>query len=584
MRRIAEKTGRTFIVAVFLVVLLLAGASRVSAAGQTLNETMNITGAGQSLSKTFDKATYTGNICNLTIRNASAQRLKLNISMYVYRATVSTAGNSILDAFAWGESSMRNSVSDYVILEANASATMKIEFRRGNDYTGECWIKIMSEQAAVGENGGKSFYQPQAMTLDGTESGILLPYASSQANARYFSITTVNRRYLNLEVLSESTAKTVRVWMYKKSDTSMLEPLICVVSRGTAQRGQIFLEPGAYVLKAAFTDASKGVSSYTLKLGGRDYIPATGVVIKCSAGNPSVDAGITRSAKTFTFAVSTVPANSDDKLSDIITGGNLGSSMVSVSGSLYGSNSGSFSVTYSARADEYQAGYNVFSVKSTNGIISNEIEVWANPDKPKIGSYIISYDRVHFYPGGFQTQYSAKNPVRVYVKSGNRWSLKATVTNTKGYSIKKLKANKKYQFKFAGVIKRTDGSWIEGPAVYKTLKTGKKTKASVKSVKVSNVKVTSKYKWEKNGVGWEWKKYYTTTFRVTVTLKKKLPGALGLSIAGKQIKGKGTKFTCTISLPGNRRRSNCSVMIKPYYQKGTAGAYGPAVKKKIRIR
>ena len=84
--------------------------------------------------------------------------------------------------------------------------------------------------------------------------------------------------------------------------------------------------------------------------------------------------------------------------------------------------------------------------------------------------------------------------------------------------------------------------------------------------------------------GWYLKKDYYTTFKVTVTLKKKLPGALGLDILGMRVKGKGTKFTTSVTLAGSQKGKNYNIPISAYYQKDAPGAYGPSVKKRVRLK
>ena len=92
---------------------------------------------------------------------------------------------------------------------------------------------------------------------------------------------------------------------------------------------------------------------------------------------------------------------------------------------------------------------------------------------------------------------SASQPVKVYMKSGKKWVLKATVKNGRPFQIKKLKPNTKYQFKFVSACKGPDGSLINGSSTVKTYRTGRKVKPAIRSISVSNVKVTYNSRFEK---------------------------------------------------------------------------------------
>ena len=97
---------------------------------------------------------------------------------------------------------------------------------------------------------------------------------------------------------------------------------------------------------------------------------------------------------------------------------------------------------------------------------------------------------------------------------------------------KGMKPKKKYTFKFYGKLKvdnpaldAPDGITVEGnPAVFKNVEMGPAVKPVIKSIKVSNVKVTKYFNYS------EWRYKYKTKFTVTVTLGKKPKGAKGIQL------------------------------------------------------
>ena len=122
-----------------------------------------------------------------------------------------------------------------------------------------------------------------------------------------------------------------------------------------------------------------------------------------------------------------------------------------------------------------------------------------------------------------------------------------------------------------------------------TLKTGKSTKPSIKSVtvkatKVKKVKLIQHAHWDISG---KWIPYkesytYTTTYKVTVKLKKK-PGTAGICIGTKKCKGNKTKYTATFTDTGKLKGKKVKVQICTYNDAST-GAYGPAVSKKVKMK
>lgn len=205
------------------------------------------------------------------------------------------------------------------------------------------------------------------------------------------------------------------------------------------------------------------------------------------------------------------------------------------------------------------------------------------PEKPKGLVYETYYDKVFFKEVKGET-YSALKVLRIYVKSGDKWVLKASRTDNKFFRITNLKANTAYKFKFVIATKRYDGTWMEGIPLYKTIKTGCKQKPEVKSIRVSEVRIRTEGRWEWENHSLVYRTYYYTDYRVTVQLKKKLPGTLGIFINDHKVKGTGTTFTTKLTNVGKKIGTTYSVVLKSYSMKGSTIGYGPLVVKKFVIR
>ncbi|SNU08629.1 hypothetical protein SAMN06297422_11963 [Lachnospiraceae bacterium] len=143
--------------------------------------------------------------------------------------------------------------------------------------------------------------------------------------------------------------------------------------------------------------------------------------------------------------------------------------------------------------------------------------------------------------------------VTIYLKNGSKWVKKISTTpGGKGGTIKKLKANKKYEVKLVMTKELTNGKTVKTESVFK-VKTGPKQKPVIKSAKISNVRKTKRWidgYW--SGNVWHRGHYVTiTSYTVTITLKSKLKGCKGISCMGVKVKGKGKvfKFTTTGNPP-----------------------------------
>lgn len=181
------------------------------------------------------------------------------------------------------------------------------------------------------------------------------------------------------------------------------------------------------------------------------------------------------------------------------------------------------------------------------------------------------------------------------------WKTIKTVTITSGISkitVTGLKAKTTYTMRVVGQVSAKNGyKALVGSGKSYTFKTGLPTKPSVKSVKVSKVRVKKVPKtyhsghWAGSGSSSTWIPgyytggYVTTSFRVTITLRKAAKGSKGLSVNGVFMKGTGRKFTGTLSFKGKssvkgKRKgiTICSAMSKSY------GGFSPSVTKKVRIK
>ena len=157
----------------------------------------------------------------------------------------------------------------------------------------------------------------------------------------------------------------------------------------------------------------------------------------------------------------------------------------------------------------------------------------------------------------------------------------------------KIEANRTYK---ARVQYRKEVSYngvrtpIEGPySNVVTIKTGKSKKLAIKSItgKVKYTKKTAliqKAHWDIYGKWHPYKKSYlwTTTYKVTVTLKRK-PGTKGIIIGDTRVKGNKLRYTATFTDSGKLRGKRIKFGICTFNDTKT-GAYGKAVKKKVLIK
>lgn len=512
-----------------------------------------------------------GQICTVVFKNETSHRLRMDIELFVQRTKVIEA-DSKLKQFLWSDAMVSQRMDGYIIMEPNETANLKFQFRK--DYEEATYITVKPSLATVAENGGSSFQAAQSVGVSAEETGIICSGNNIFQNGRYFTFYTPNRRLQNLMLTAEN-GKKVMAYLYSGNDSGMKNALLKVESGGQESYGSVWLEPGTYVL-AIGAKGNGQYASYRYRMTGRDYIQATGVSLTCTESDLTIDEGTRYTPRTFTFVASTIPANSDDKLNQIESSGKIS---CQTEGSVYGENTKSFTVTFDASGYRgYQAGSATIKVTSTNGLTSAGLSVFAKAGTPSVPYYKVYPTQVVF--SVLANGSHGSSDVAVYQKSGSSW--KRLGKNQKGETVaNKLKANTNYQFKFVESAQKADGTWVEGTPLYKTIRTQRKEKPAISSVKVSKVKV--RYKWKYlTYVGW--RKWWYTDFRVTVTLKKKLPAGQKLYINGRQASGKGKKYSMYFSLNGKKKGKSYTLSIQPYGRKGDAEMFGTSMKKKIRIR
>ena len=512
-----------------------------------------------------------GQTCTAVFTNATSYRMKMDIEVTVHRTRVIEADHK-LKQFLWNDGMTSRTMNGYIIMEPNETANLKFQFR--TDYNGNTSITVKPSLATVAENGGSSFQAAKSVGVSAEETGIICSGNNIFQNGRYFTFYTPNRRLQNLMLTAEN-GKKVMAYLYSGNDSGMKNALLKVESGGQESYGSVWLEPGTYVL-AIGAKGNGQYASYRYRMTGRDYIQATGVSLTCTESDLTIDEGTRYTPRTFTFVASTIPANSDDKLNQIESSGKIS---CQTEGSVYGENTKSFTVTFDASGYRgYQAGSATIKVTSTNGLTSAGLSVFAKAGTPSVPYYKVYPTQVVF--SVLANGSHGSSDVAVYQKSGSSW--KRLGKNQKGETVaNKLKANTNYQFKFVESAQKADGTWVEGTPLYKTIRTQRKEKPAISSVKVSKVKV--RYKWKYlTYVGW--RKWWYTDFRVTVTLKKKLPAGQKLYINGRQASGKGKKYSMYFSLNGKKKGKSYTLSIQPYGRKGDAEMFGTSMKKKIRIR
>ena len=571
-KKAVERNCRLWMILAMLFTLLMAVAVPKHIVQAENRQNVICNDINKSVDKKFDE-TFKEQTCTVVLKNATSYRMRMDITINVQRTNITDADPK-LKQFKCNNAGkgLPTTLNGYVIMDPEKSAWMIFQFN--SVYTGTSKITVKPSLATVAENGGSSFQAAKSVGVSAEETGIICSDNNIFQNGRYFTFYTPNRRLQNLMLTAEN-GKKVMAYLYSGNDSGMKNALLKVESGGQESYGSVWLEPGTYVL-AIGAKGNGQYASYRYRMTGRDYIQATGVSLTCTESDLTIDEGTRYTPRTFTFVASTIPANSDDKLNQIESSGKIS---CQTEGSVYGENTKSFTVTFDASGYRgYQAGSATIKVTSTNGLTSAGLSVFAKAGTPSVPYYKVYPTQVVF--SVLANGSHGSSDVAVYQKSGSSW--KHLGKNQKGETVaNKLKANTNYQFKFVESAQKADGTWVEGNPLYKTIRTQRKEKPAIRSVKVSKVKV--RYKWKYlTYVGW--RKWWYTDFRVTVTLKKKLPAGQKLYINGRQASGKGKKYSMYFSLNGKKKGKSYTLSIQPYGRKGDAEMFGTSMKKKIRIR
>ena len=571
-KKAVERNCRLWMILAMLFTLLMAVAVPKHIVQAENRQNVICNDINKSVDKKFDE-TFKEQTCTVVLKNATSYRMRMDITINVQRTNITDADPK-LKQFKCNNAGtgLPTTLNGYVIMDPEKSAWMIFQFN--SVYTGTSEITVKPSLATVAENGGSSFQAAQSVGVSAEETGIICSDNNIFQNGRYFTFYTPNRRLQNLMLTAEN-GKKVMAYLYSGNDSGMKNALLKVESGGQESYGSVWLEPGTYVL-AIGAKGNGQYASYRYRMTGRDYIQATGVSLTCTESDLTIDEGTRYTPRTFTFVASTIPANSDDKLNQIESSGKIS---CQTEGSVYGENTKSFTVTFDASGYRgYQAGSATIKVTSTNGLTSAGLSVFAKAGTPSVPYYKVYPTQVVF--SVLANGSHGSSDVAVYQKSGSSW--KRLGKNQKGETVaNKLKANTNYQFKFVESAQKADGTWVEGTPLYKTIRTQRKEKPAIRSVKVSKVKV--RYKWKYlTYVGW--RKWWYTDFRVTVTLKKKLQAGQKLYINGRQASGKGKKYSMYFSLNGKKKGKSYTLSIQPYGRKGDAEMFGTSMKKKIRIR
>lgn len=515
---------------------------------------------------------------NLVIKNSSNIIMKLTVSVKSGRVKISA--DNKLEGLA-----VNNSFSgeNKVVVYMKPNEEQAIDFAFRTDYTGGCEVTVAAEPSDAEDKGGDEFGNAQEMELSGSEKGYIYhPGMNSDASLkegkcdRYFSITVPTKRFVEISLSSKEVASSraytldrVGLELYSAEDTEQKNNLIKDFSANgeTPVEKTVLLEKGKYVIKLRRMD-NACAAIYQLTLGGREYISATGIKLTSTqpAGLVKMKDGET---KKITITAETVPANSDDKLKRI--------------DGLTNEEGGDLNLDLSEEKDNkvtFDVSLNMGDARTIKVIAANgkneAISFTVPPKKPIGGVALDSYpNRVHFSGLDFSSQHTAY----AYVKKGNKWENVKTINDPGDFTITKLKPNTMYQFKFVIKNKGSDGTVAESEPLYRNVKTGINIKPQIKSVKFSNIKETYKNVWTSTPTGGYWSKKYTTWYTAKVTLKKKVPGTIGMSINGVRAKGKGTTFTVKMSSSG-RKGQKLYINVSGYSMAADYGAYTPQSKTK----
>lgn len=198
--------------------------------------------------------------------------------------------------------------------------------------------------------------------------------------------------------------------------------------------------------------------------------------------------------------------------------------------------------------------------------------------------------------------YSKDSSCKVYLdykKKGGKWKNNyGPVDNYSSGTKKKLKPNTWYyvrghygkKVKYNGKTYFFSGKTVGYKSGSAKIKTGKKKKPAVKSIKITKAKQFSQsYTYTTTiyigGYGYSTVHYVTqwyTSFKVTVKLKKK-PGTAGIYIGNVRKKGNKKTYTHNFTVYGKQKGKKLKVEVRSY-QNAVYKGYSPKCTKTVKVR
>ncbi len=325
---------------------------------------------------------------------------------------------------------------------------------------------------------------------------------------------------------------------------------------------------GAYTL--VIEAPSEKAGDFSFKLAVRDCVPAKGVEVKMK---PSVIPYNYKGKVKVT--VTTIPANSDDKLERIDS-------------DKYKYSDDGNSCEYTIDFDGKGVSKNMIGNKAwvrfkTISGVAGTGRLKVKPETPILRNQAVktTYNSIKVLTAGGPIDGKAESYQLQYRVSGSKkWITAGTSALNKTLTIKKLKAATKYDLRMRGV---EDGVYSEWSKVL-TVKTGVKVKPVINSIKFSNIK-TTKVVSDKKAAS------YTTSATVKVTLKKEIKGISGLVLECGNNKGTcyltskdGKTFSGKVSWNGKQKNKAMEAYCYTYLNKTYIGRGPNSATKKVTLK
>lgn len=204
-----------------------------------------------------------------------------------------------------------------------------------------------------------------------------------------------------------------------------------------------------------------------------------------------------------------------------------------------------------------------------------------------------SYNSITFSTGTV-SGYTSGDHADLQIYENGNWVTKKTTEISKSMTISGLKALTNYKIRLVSFKENKDtGSKIyAAPSKETTVTTGYKTSPAIKSVSIKRGKTRYiKKEWHPGKyIGSTWYKgyytggYYSSSYTIKVTLKKKIKGISGLRINGENIKGKGKTFKLNASRRGKNIKGIKIPVTVESYLSNNYGGYSKAVTKRVKIK